>query len=104
MIINKGCYVRVANIDDRKNLCDWLEKLGIRVCKCTLFKNWNTVHCSNVKRSKCLEVEIHGVPDYDEEVNYGIEQFKNEVDDLDFYEDVEKFKSFVENNLTNNNI
>lgn len=71
------CFVRVEDVEKRKELADWLNAIGYRVCCCCLFNGWNTLDCSIVDRINPT-FEVHGIPDYDMDTMFGIEFFKAE--------------------------
>jgi hypothetical protein len=72
------CFVRVKDVEKRKELAEWLKGIGYYVCSCCLFDGWNTLHCRGIDRLK-IAYEVHGICDYDEETRYSIDQFKAEI-------------------------
>ena len=99
------CFVRVENPEKRKELIEWLERIGYHVCSCCLFDGWNTLHCRGIDRLK-IAYEVHGICDYDEETRYSIDQFKAENADskhpaVDCGENIELFKALTAMNYEN---
>ena len=100
MIIKKDCFVHIEDEALKQNVCEWLKSKNIHVCICITFEGWNTLNCSNIERNGILQVEIHGVPNYDKETGYNFEQFKKESQNkIDFKNNIEEFKTYIENNL-----
>lgn len=103
MIIKQKCFVRIEDREVRSEFCEWLKTKNIFVCICSLFDGWNTLNCSNIDRNDKLQVEVHGVPDYDPETGYNVGQFKLENKNaIDFGSDIIRFKQYIETNLINN--
>lgn len=105
MTFTTPCFVRVENPEKRKELIEWLERIGYHVCSCCLFDGWNTLHCSGIDRLK-IAYEVHGICDYDEETRYSIDQFKAENADskhpaVDCGENIELFKALAAMNEWN---
>ena len=71
------CFVRVEDAENRKELAEWLERIGYHVCRCCLFEGWSTLHCGAVERL-VTTYEAHGIPDYDGDTGYNIGWFKSE--------------------------
>lgn len=99
------CFVRVEDMDKRKELTEWLKGIGYHVCSCSLFDGWNTLHCRGIDRLK-IAYEVHGICDYDEETRYNIGQFKaenaeNRNPSYDCGENVELFKALAAMNDEN---
>lgn len=99
MTFTTPCFVRVENPEKRKELIEWLERIGYHVCSCCLFDGWNTLHCRGIDRLK-IAYEVHGICDYDEETRYSIDQFKAENADskypaVDCGENIELFKALA---------
>ena len=106
MTFTTPCFVRVENPEKRKELIEWLERIGYHVCSCCLFDGWNTLHCRGIDRLK-IAYEVHGICDYDEETRYSIDQFKAENADskhpaVDCGENIELFKALAAMNYENN--
>lgn len=105
MTFTTPCFVRVENPEKRKELIEWLERIGYHVCSCCLFDGWNTLHCRGIDRLK-IAYEVHGICDYDEETRYSIDQFKAENADskhpaVDCGENIELFKALAAMNYEN---
>lgn len=105
MTFTTPCFVRVENPEKRKELFEWLERIGYHVCSCCLFDGWNTLHCRGIDRLK-IAYEVHGICDYDEETRYSIDQFKAENADskhpaVDCGENIELFKALAAMNYEN---
>ena len=105
MTFTTPCFVRVENPEKRKELIEWLERIGYHVCSCCLFDGWNTLHCRGIDRLK-IAYEVHGICDYDEETRYSIDQFKAENADskhpaVDCGENIELFKALAAMNDEN---
>ena len=105
MTFTTPCFVRVENPEKRKELIEWLERIGYHVCSCCLFDGWNTLHCRGIDRLK-IAYEVHGICDYDEETRYSIDQFKAENADskhpaVDCGENTELFKALAAMNDEN---
>lgn len=105
MTFTTPCFVRVENPEKRKELIEWLERIGYHVCSCCLFDGWNTLHCRGIDRLK-IAYEVHGICDYDEETRYSIDQFKAENADskhpaVDCGENIELFKALAAMNEWN---
>ncbi len=99
------CFVRVEDVEKRKELTEWLKIIGYHVCSCCLFDGWNTLHCRGIDRLK-IAYEVHGICDYDEETRYSIGQFKAENAEngnpsYDCGENVELFKALAAMNDEN---
>lgn len=99
------CFVRVEDMDKRKELTEWLKGIGYHVCSCSLFDGWNTLHCRGIDRLK-IAYEAHGICDYDEETRYSIGQFKaenaeNRNPSYDCGENIELFKALAAMNDEN---
>lgn len=93
------CFVRVEDVDKRKELTEWLKGIGYHVCSCCLFDGCNTLHCRGIDRLK-IAYEVHGICDYDEETRYSIDQFKAENvakghPAIDCGENIELFKALA---------
>ena len=106
MTFTTPCFVRVENPEKRKELIEWLERIGYHVCSCCLFDGWNTLHYRGIDRLK-IAYEVHGICDYDEETRYSIDQFKAENADskhpaVDCGENIELFKALAAMNYENN--
>lgn len=71
------CFVRVEDAENRKELAEWLERIGYHVCRCCLFEGWSTLHCGAVERL-VTTYEAHGIPDDDGDTGYNIGWFKSE--------------------------
>ena len=105
MTFTTPCFVRVENPEKRKELIEWLERIGYHVCSCCLFDGWNTLHCRGIDRLK-IAYEVHGICDYDEETRYSIDQFKAENADSkhpagDCGENIELFIALAAMNYEN---
>lgn len=105
MTFTTPCFVRVENPEKRKELIEWLKRIGYHVCSCCLFDGWNTLHCRGIDRLK-IAYEVHGICDYDEETRYSIDQFKAENADskrpaIDCGENIELFKALAAMNYEN---
>ena len=105
MTFTTPCFVRVENPEKRKELIEWLERIGYHVCSCCLFDGWNTLHCRGIDRLK-IAYEVHGICDYDEETRYSTDQFKAENADskhpaVDCGENIELFKALAAMNDEN---
>lgn len=101
------CFVRVEDMEKRKELTEWLKGIGYYVCSCCLFDGWNTLHCRGIDRLK-IAYEVHGICDYDEETRYSIDQFKaenaaKEHHAIDCGENIELFKALAAMNDENDN-
>ena len=99
------CFVRVEDMEKRKELTEWLKGIGYYVCSCCLFDGWNTLHCRGIDRLK-IAYEVHGICDYDEETRYSIDQFKaenaaKEHHAIDCGENIELFKALAAMNDEN---
>lgn len=99
------CFVRVEDMEKRKELTEWLKGIGYYVCSCCLFEGWNTLHCRGIDRLK-IAYEVHGICDYDEETRYSIDQFKAENvakghPAIDCGENIELFKALAAMNDEN---
>ena len=99
------CFVRVEDMDKRKELTEWLKGIGYYVCPCSLFDGWNTLHCRGIDRLK-IAYEVHGICDYGEDTQYSIGQFKAEnakkhSPSCDCGENVELFKALAAMNDEN---
>lgn len=97
----KPSFVRVEDKNKRAELCSWLKEQGYSVCCCTLFDGWNTIYCNNIVLENSPYKDIHGIPDYDDELLFPtLEAFKKENVKkrhplIDCGEDVEMFKELV---------
>lgn len=99
------CFVRVEDVDKRKELTEWLKGIGYYVCSCCLFDGCNTLHCRGIDRLK-IAYEVHGICDYDEETKYCIGQFKAEnaescYPSYDCGDNIELFKALAAMNDDN---
>lgn len=99
------CFVRVEDMEKRKELTEWLKGIGYYVCSCCLFEGWNTLHCRGIDRLK-IAYEVHGICDYDEKTRYSIDQFKAENvakghPAIDCGENIELFKALAAMNDEN---
>lgn len=99
------CFVRVEDMEKRKELTEWLKGIGYYVCSCCLFDGWNTLHCRGIDRLK-IAYEVHGICDYDEETRYSIGQFKaenaaKEHHAIDCGENIDLFKALAAMNDEN---
>lgn len=105
MKFTTSCFVRVEDVEKRKELTEWLEGIGYYVCSCCLFDGYNTLHCSGIDRLK-IAYEVHGICDYDEETRYSIDQFKaknaaKEYHAIDCGNNIELFKALAAMNDEN---
>lgn len=71
------CFVRVEDVEKRKELAGWMQEIGYAVCRCCLFDGWNTLHCGTVSE-RGGGSEVHGIPDYDGDTAVGVGMFKAE--------------------------
>lgn len=71
------CFVRVEDVEKRKELAGWMQEIGYAVCRCCLFDGWNTLHCGTVSE-RGGGSEVHGIPDYDGDTGVGVGMFKAE--------------------------
>lgn len=99
------CFVRVEDMEKRKELAEWLKGIGYHVCSCCLFDGWNTLHCRGIDRLK-IAYEVHGICDYDEGIKYSIYQFKAKNADkkypsIDCGDNTELFKALAAMNDEN---
>lgn len=90
MKFTSPCFVRVEDAGKRKELAEWLKRIGYTVCRCCLFDGWNTLHCTEIG-------EVHGIPDHDGDSGYNIGWFKSEDADKDHpsYDCGENFELFM---------
>lgn len=93
------CFVRVDDMEKRKDLTKWLQGIGYMVCRCCLFDGWNTLHCGAINRNR-IDYEVHGIPDYDGDTGYNVGWFKAENADkecpsYDCGENIELFKALA---------
>lgn len=71
------CFVRIEDVEKRKELAGWMQEIGYAVCRCCLFDGWNTLHCGTVSE-RGGGSEVHGIPDYDGDTGVGVGMFKAE--------------------------
>ena len=90
MKFTSPCFVRVEDAGKRKELAEWLKRIGYTVCRCCLFDGWNTLLCTQ-------SGEAHGIPDHDGDTGYNIGWFKAEDADKDHpsYDCGENFELFM---------
>lgn len=99
------CFVRVEDMEKRKDLTEWLKGIGYMVCRCCLFDGWNTLHCGAINQNR-IASEVHGIPDYDGDTGYNVGWFKTEDADkecpsYDCGEDIDLFKALAAMNDEN---